>query len=77
MSKVTRKLLGRNRNKGDKDGTSASNADLDEEMEKVFAMSENDKFDFSRFTTEDSEQKSQSRYNEKEFINSKCLLFAW
>lgn len=40
-------------------------------MEKVFAMSENDKFDFARFLTEDSELKAQRRYNEKEFSSCK------
>lgn len=42
-------------------------------MEKVFAMSGNDKFDLSHFAADnESGQKSQRRYNEGELSHGEC-----
>ncbi|XP_065211580.1 band 3 anion exchange protein isoform X2 [Planococcus citri] len=70
MSRMTKRFLSKARNKNGKD-VSTTSGNLDEEMEKVFAMSGNDKFDLSHFAgDEEPEQKSHRRYSEGEFSNA-------
>jgi hypothetical protein len=41
--------------------------DLDEEMEKVFAMAEEDRFDVSRFAASPDSNTSKRSFNEKDY----------
>lgn len=61
-------LLARIGIRADRDG-GATGADLDEEMEKVFAMSEGERFDLARFSNlpEFPPNPDQRRYNEKDY----------
>uniref|UniRef100_A0A1B6DDV8 Anion exchange protein n=1 Tax=Clastoptera arizonana TaxID=38151 RepID=A0A1B6DDV8_9HEMI len=54
--------------RGDRDGGQAG-PDLDEEMEKVFAMSEGERFDLARFSkqSESPPNPEQRRYDEKDY----------
>ena len=41
--------------------------DLDEEMEKVFAMAEDDRFDVSKFAASPDSNSSKRSFNEKDY----------
>jgi hypothetical protein len=41
--------------------------DLDEEMEKVFAMAEDDRFDVARFAASPDSNTSKCSFNEKDY----------